>query len=46
MLENGLDGSRPVIAVVLDGTGYGLDGAIWGEKFCGPISAASSGWRI
>ncbi len=33
MAENGLDGSRPVIGVALDGTGYGTDGAIWGGEF-------------
>ena len=33
MVENGLDGSKPVIAVVFDGTGYGTDGAIWGGEF-------------
>jgi hydrogenase maturation protein HypF len=32
MVENGLDGARPVIAVVFDGTGYGTDGAIWGGE--------------
>jgi hydrogenase maturation protein HypF len=32
MLENGLDGSSPVIAIVFDGTGYGTDGAIWGGE--------------
>ena len=30
MAENGLN--RPVIAVVLDGTGYGTDGTIWGGE--------------
>jgi hydrogenase maturation protein HypF len=33
MAENGLDGSRPVIGVSFDGTGYGDDGAIWGGEF-------------
>jgi hydrogenase maturation protein HypF len=32
MLENGRDGSGPVIAIVFDGTGYGPDGAIWGGE--------------
>jgi len=31
MAENGLDGE--VIGVILDGTGYGTDGAIWGGEF-------------
>jgi hydrogenase maturation protein HypF len=32
MVDHGLDGSRPVIGVILDGTGYGTDGAIWGGE--------------
>ena len=31
MVENGLIG--PVIGITLDGTGYGLDGHIWGGEF-------------
>jgi len=31
MAENGLDGE--LIGVILDGTGYGTDGAIWGGEF-------------
>ncbi|MBJ6800031.1 carbamoyltransferase HypF [Geomonas propionica] len=31
MAENGLDGD--VIGVILDGTGYGSDGTIWGGEF-------------
>jgi hydrogenase maturation protein HypF len=33
MADNGLDGSRPVIGLSFDGTGYGQDGAIWGGEF-------------
>lgn len=32
MVEHGLDGSRPVIGLAFDGTGYGDDGAIWGGE--------------
>jgi len=31
MAENGLDGD--VIGIILDGTGYGTDGTIWGGEF-------------
>jgi len=32
MAEHGMDGSKPVIGLAFDGTGYGEDGAIWGGE--------------
>jgi len=32
MMEHGLDGSSPVVAIVFDGTGLGPDQAIWGGE--------------
>ena len=33
MAENGIDEGQRVIGIAFDGTGYGVDGAIWGGEF-------------
>lgn len=33
MVDNGLKGDRLYIGISLDGTGYGIDGSIWGGEF-------------
>jgi hydrogenase maturation protein HypF len=42
--EHGLPADQPIIACVLDGTGYGTDGAIWGGEVL--VASASSFRRV
>jgi hydrogenase maturation protein HypF len=45
MAENGVTGGW-VLGVVLDGTGYGADGTIWGGSFLSAHIRKLVGWRI
>jgi hydrogenase maturation protein HypF len=42
MADNGLSPEEEVCGIILDGTGYGSDGCIWGFEI---LAGSASGWR-
>ncbi len=42
MADNGLSPEEEVCGIILDGTGYGPDGCIWGFEI---LAGSASGWR-